>query len=200
MKSILIIWGGWQGHDPQGVAEKLANILTDHRYQVDVRSDLGVLINENLKTYDVLIPIWSCGIASPIYIQPLLEAIESGLGLVTWHGGINWFDQADYYDLIGAYYLRDTPVESYSVQLEDHAFTKGLTDFDIKSETYYMLVNPMNTLLATTSCKGHRLPLMWTKTYGAGRVFYSSLAHDLDQLFMPDHLSILLRAIEWAAS
>lgn len=200
MKKILIIWGGWQGHQPEKLAKDFRDILVDHNYQVDLRSDIGVLINEDLKAYDVIVPIWSCGISSHIYIEPLLEAVRSGVGFVTWHGGINWFDQGDYYDLIGAYYLRDTPVESYRVFIEDvdHTLVHGVEDFDIESEVYYLLVNPLNQVLAKTQVKGKDMPLIWTKTYGCGRVFYSSLAHDPDQVLRESHLKLLLNAIEWA--
>ena len=53
------------------------------------------------------------------------------------------------------------------------------------SEQYYMHVDPCNEVLATTTFTGEHaawingcvMPVVWKRTYGAGRVFYTSLGH-----------------------
>jgi type 1 glutamine amidotransferase len=43
------------------------------------------------------------------------------------------------------------------------------------------------------------MPSAWTRRFGRGRVFYSSLGHSLDVLALPDALRLLTRGCLWAA-
>lgn len=198
MKKVLIIWGGWEGHEPQHTAEKLYKVLIDKEYIVESTSNFGVLLNGNLGNYDVIIPIWSCGIKGDIYLSQLLKAVESGVGIATFHGGINWFNQEKYYEMIGAFYLYDTKPEKYSVNIVDrkHEITKNINDFEIVSEKYFLQTDHKNRVLATADFSGTEMPIAWTREYGKGKIFYSSLAHSTDELFSEPHLSMILNGIE----
>ena len=44
------------------------------------------------------------------------------------------------------------------------------------------------------------MPVVWKKTYGKGRVFYSSLCHSARDFSVPEALEIMKRGIRWAAS
>jgi hypothetical protein len=82
----------------------------------------------------------------------------------------------------------------------DHVITKGLHDFGVSSEQYYMHVDPANHVLAVTDFGGVAVPVAWTKTYGKGRVFYCSLGH-VAQVFEqdPQILEMVTRGMVWAA-
>ena len=43
------------------------------------------------------------------------------------------------------------------------------------------------------------MPVLWTKMYGKGRVFYSSLGHTADLVASEPHLTIMRRGFKWAA-
>jgi type 1 glutamine amidotransferase len=43
------------------------------------------------------------------------------------------------------------------------------------------------------------MPVLWTKMYGKGRVFYSSLGHQASIVQAEPHLTIMRRGFEWAA-
>ena len=43
------------------------------------------------------------------------------------------------------------------------------------------------------------MPVVWTKTYGAGRVFYSSLGHQANIVALPQVLTMMARGMRWAA-
>ena len=83
---------------------------------------------------------------------------------------------------------------------------KGLDDFDMHSEQYYMHVDPNVKVLATTTftgkyaewIDGNVMPVVWKKYYGKGRVFYSSLGHVADDYKVPQALEIQKRGILWA--
>ena len=101
-------------------------------------------------------------------------------------------------------------VIDYSVQITDHMdpVTKGLKDFNMHSEQYYMHVDPNVNVLATTRFNadhaswidGCTMPVVWKKTYGKGRVFYSSLGHVVKDFEGPEALEIMQRGMRWAAA
>ena len=87
---------------------------------------------------------------------------------------------------------------------------EGIEDFKVCSEQYYLHTDPAVQVLATT-----RFPLVWeynitnppvdmpvvyTKMWGLGRVFYSSLGHH-DDVFdkSPAAAEIMRRGFLWAA-
>jgi type 1 glutamine amidotransferase len=86
---------------------------------------------------------------------------------------------------------------------------KGIKDFDVKSEQYYMHVDPSNHVLATTTfsgrsagiywIKGTVMPVVWKRRYGKGRVFYSALGHVFKDFEVPEVTDIMKRGILWAA-
>jgi type 1 glutamine amidotransferase len=85
----------------------------------------------------------------------------------------------------------------------------GLDDFSLKSEQYYVHVDPAVNVLATTrfpTAKGYHatngavdVPVAWTKMWGFGRVFYSSLGHHDDVFDIFQAQEMMLRGMLWAA-
>jgi len=90
----------------------------------------------------------------------------------------------------------------------DDPIMQGIpASFPYHSEQYYMHVDPVNEVLATTTFAGDHdpwtrgvvMPVAWKKMYGAGRVFYSSLGHRAAEFENPNMATILRRGINWAA-
>jgi type 1 glutamine amidotransferase len=89
--------------------------------------------------------------------------------------------------------------------------TEGIGDFEVASEQYYMHVDPAVKVLATTrfptagvdgphmSNGTVDMPVVWTKHYGRGRVFYNSLGHQANVIASEPCLSIMRRGFAWAA-
>ena len=86
---------------------------------------------------------------------------------------------------------------------------KGIPDFDMESEQYYMHVDPSNEVLATTTFKGDQagiswiagcvMPVVWKRKYGEGRVFYTSLGHVAKDFDVPEAKEIVQRGMLWAS-
>jgi type 1 glutamine amidotransferase len=99
----------------------------------------------------------------------------------------------------------------YAVQISDakHPITQGISDFEVESEQYYMHVDPAVRVLATTKfpvangphvTNGEfHMPVVWTKMYGSGRVFYCSLGHKRSVLEMEPVRELMRRGFGWAA-
>lgn len=85
---------------------------------------------------------------------------------------------------------------------------EGLEDFRLFTEQYYLHVDPCVDVLATTAVDSsgpHRengiveVPVVYTKRWGEGRVFYNSLGH-VDNIFeIPQVSEVQRRGFLWAA-
>ena len=206
-KKALIVWGGWDGHEPRQVAEILAGQLTDNNFDVEVRDTLDAFLDEGkLLEKDLIVPEWTMGTITKEQLQPLLAAVDKGVGLAGLHGGMgDSFRQAtDYQFMVGGQWVAHPGgIIDYRVHIVDHVdpITAGIDHFNMRSEQYYMHVDPSNHVLATTTfeCNGCTMPVVWKRNWGKGRVFYSSLGHAAADLRVPQALTIMTRGMLWAA-
>jgi hypothetical protein len=94
-----------------------------------------------------------------------------------------------------------------NVLRKDDPIMAGISDFKMRSECYYMHVDPTNEVLATTTftaehcpwIAGCVMPVVWKRSYGTGRVFYSSLGHVASDFDVPECLEIMKRGMLWAS-
>jgi len=139
-------------------------------------------------------------------LQPLLEAVRSGVGIAGVHGGMgdSFRQETEYQYMVGGQWVAHPGGDGveYTVRIVDHehVITEGLTDFCVSSEKYYMHVDPAIHVLAVTDFDDVAMPVAWTKSYGKGRVFYCSLGH-VAQVFDqdPQILELVTRGMVWAA-
>lgn len=54
-------------------------------------------------------------------------------------------------------------------------------------------------MLAFGNFLGIDMPIAWTRNYGQGRVFYTTLAHTVEELFREESIAIILNRIDWCA-
>ncbi len=213
MSTALIVWGGWEGHEPEQVAAILANTLKNNDFDVEVSDTLDVYRDQQkLKKLDLIVPLWTMGTILQEQLNPLLEAVRKGTGLAGVHGGTgdSFRNETEYQFMVGGQWVAHPGgVIDYTVNViaEDDMVMAGLSDFAMHSEQYYMHVDPNNDVLATTTftgehaqwIDGHIMPVVWKRMYGEGRVFYSSLGHVASDLDVPEALAIITRGMLWAA-
>ena len=85
--------------------------------------------------------------------------------------------------------------------------TKGLSDFAMHSEQYYLHADPSNEVLAATTFSGDHaywingcvMPVVWKRKYGEGRVFYSSCGHVAADFDVPEAREMVKRGMLWAS-
>jgi len=215
-RSALIVYGGWEGHDPKGVAAFFAELLDREGFTVSLENTLDVFCDEaRLLAQDLIIPVWTMGTIRPEQLGPLCAAVEKGVGLAGCHGGMcDAFREAtEYHFLTGGQWVAHPGNDgvTYHVRITDnaHYITAGIPDFTVRSEQYYMHVDPSNRVLAVTpmpvAAGPHvtngpfEMPVVWTRMYGQGRVFYTSLGHTVDVLRVAEATEICRRGLLWAA-
>ena len=88
-KPVLIFQGGWDGHQPVQCAELIAGKLTDRGLQVEVVDSLTCLEDEaKLKSYALIVPLWTCGTLTGPQENNLVNAVISGVGIAGFNGGM----------------------------------------------------------------------------------------------------------------
>lgn len=209
-RKALVVWGGWDGHTPKETGEVLCEGLEERGWKVQVENSLAPLEDlKALKKLDVIIPVWTMGTMSKEQWEGLNGAVQAGVGCAGVHGGMGdaFRGNLGFQWMTGGQFVGHPHVGDYYVTLTDakSPITKGMKKrFKYNSEQYYMLVDPGVRVLANTIYKyeGQKVvhPVIWTKTWGKGKVFYSALGHVAEEFRKyPDVLEMTLRGFEWAA-
>jgi uncharacterized protein len=214
-KSALIVHGGWEGHEPKQCADIFAPWLKSKGFDVTVSDTLDAYLDAGkMVSYTVIIPIWTMGTITAEQSKGIQEAIMSGAGLAGWHGGMcdSFRNDTGYQFMTGGQWVAHPGgVIKYRVNITNHTdqITRGLKDFDMESEQYYMHTDPSNEVLATTTFSGEYgeipwirgtvMPVIWKRMWGKGRIFYTSLGHVAKDFQVPEALEIVKRGILWAA-
>lgn len=212
MKSALFVWGGWEGHQPKETAELFAGLLKEKGYTVELSNTLDSYLDaEKLHTFDLIVPVFTMSTITEAQEKGLLEAVRSGIGIGGWHGGMadSFRNNTNYQFMVGGQWVAHPGnIIDYRVNITNHddPITAGLDDFDMHSEQYYMHVDPSNEVLAATTFSGEHaawiagtvMPVVWKRCYGSGRVFYSSLGHQLVDFNVPEAREMVKRGLLWA--
>lgn len=212
-KRALIVWGGWQGHEPEKCAIIMAGVLEKEGFSVEIRDTLAVFADTGkMLELDLVVPCWTMGTIAKEEEAGLLQAVRSGVGFAGWHGGAgdSFRNNPNYQFMVGGQWVAHPDnIRPYTVNIIEHEdpITRGLADFKMVSEQYYMHVDPSNEVLATTMFEaesapwvnGTVMPVVWKRRYSKGRVFYSSLGHVASDFEVPEALEIQRRGMLWAS-
>jgi hypothetical protein len=204
-KQALIVQGGWEGHYPVEIADILATQLRENGFEATISDTLDAFKTNDLGKLDLIVPMWTMGGIEQEQLNPLLEAVQGGVGIAGVHGGMgdSFRNETEYQFMVGGQWVSHPGGDGvkYMVYIdgEPSPITEGVQDFEVASEHYFMHVDPGNTVLATTRFGETVMPVVWTRHYGEGRVFYCSLGHTPDVVNMPPVLTMVTRGMLWAA-
>ena len=217
-KKALITWGGWEGHEPEKVAALCDKILKEAGFEVEVVDHLDCFADQaKLDLLDLIVPVWTMSKIEKDYVVNICEAVAGGVGLAGVHGGMcDAFRENTLWQFItGANWVSHPGGDGIDYEVEmtatDHPLVAGIGNFAVKSEQYYLHVDPANEVLATTrfpspqakwyhSVNGEvDMPVAWTRRWGTGRVYYNSLGHHADVIDHGAPLEMIRRGLLWAA-
>ena len=212
-KNVLIVWGGWEGHNPELFSNMIESWLIDNSANVKVSNDLDVYSDYNyLKTFDLIVQSVTMSELKKEQEKNLLKAIRSGVGFAGAHGGIidSFRQSTDYQFMTGGQWVEHPGgMTDFKVNIVKNQFTQGIDDFKIYSEQYYIHVDPNIEILAKTTFNGKTypwienvvMPVAWKKKYGSGKVFVITIGHDPNEFKKYENgWKLLKRGLIWAIS
>ncbi|MFE2540361.1 ThuA domain-containing protein [Actinacidiphila glaucinigra] len=214
-RKALVVRGGWEGHDPVGCTELFRPRLQRAGLEVTVSESPSVYDDADLlAATDLVVHCWSGGELTARQEANLVAAVEAGTGFAGWHGGIIGTNVGNprYLRMVGGRFLwHPEGFQEFTVRVDpspgrDGEITEGIGDYDVVTEHYWVLSDALNTVLATSVLapgdQWHEpvaFPVVWTRRWGAGRVFVCTLGHRAADLKVPQTARIVTRGLEWAA-
>lgn len=224
----LIVRGGWDGHHPVAATDMFRPFLAEHGFEVRVEESNEVYADAAVMAEtDLVVQAVTMSSISDAALTGLRAAVEAGTGLAGWHGGIadSYRGSSDYLQLVGGQFAthpgrhpderpgdeRDNYLD-HTIEITDlgrrHEITAGVDDFVLHTEQYWVLHDDLIDVLATTTHPTqdyhpwHRpivSPVVWTRLWGAGRVFVATPGHTPEVLADPHVRTIVERGLLWAA-
>ena len=212
----LVVRGGWEGHSPVEATERFMPFLRDHGFSVEVCEDLGVYDDAPaVAANDLVIQCWTQGEITEQQVENLSSAVRRGTGFAGWHGGIVDAFRAmpEYLQLTGGQFATHPGgIKDHDVQVvperADHPIVAGLDRWTQHTEQYWSLADSMNDVLATTCFRAEddtpwredvTAPAVWTRQWGRGRVFVSTIGHTPEDLDVPAVRTLTERGLLWAS-
>jgi uncharacterized protein len=212
---VLIVTGiDYPGHLWRKTApEVAAAIRRDPRLEVFTVEDPNFLDSAALTNYSSIVlhfQNWQTPGPGAAARQNLVRFVNSGGGLVSLHFACGaWQGEwPEFVDILGRVYdpkLRGhDPYGKFRVQIADpdHPVTKGLVDFDTTDELYTCLAGdrPIHVVASATSVVDKQeYPMAFVRTCGKGRVFLTTLGHDVTAVTNSSVPELIRRASAWTA-
>jgi type 1 glutamine amidotransferase len=224
----LVVRGGWDGHQPVETTELFIPFLEANGFDVRIEGSPAVYADAAaMGETDLVVQTMTMSTIEPPELEGLIAAVTRGTGLAGWHGGIadSYRASADYLQFIGAQFAAHPGIPATERTGEqsdnyvrhrivmtpaaaDHPITRGLGDFELVTEQYWTLHDDYLDVLATTTQavrpgdpwnREITSPAIWTRQWGAGRMFVSTPGHRVEVLEHPVLRTIVERGLLWAA-
>src|ERR1051326_8436114 len=157
-RSALIVWGGWDGHEPDKVAHFFEDLLTAEGFTVEVDNTLDAFCDaEKLAGLSLIVPVYTMSTITAEQRDPVIEAVgEHGVGIAGCHGGMcdSFRANTEWQFMTGSQWVAHPGNDGvrYTVKIGPNKspITEGIKDFHVASEQYYLHVDPAVKVLATT--------------------------------------------------
>ncbi|MFO1203214.1 MAG: ThuA domain-containing protein [Tabrizicola sp.] len=214
MAKALVTWGGWEGHEPEKVGPMFADWLREAGMEVTLTDSLACFDDaEALKAYDLIVPVRTMSKIEKQQALNACAAVAAGTGIAGCHGGMcdAFRENVDWQFMTGAQWVAHPGNDGveYGVRIvSDDPLVSGVADFTVKTEQYYLHVDPAVKVHAVCdfpvvegphSVNGPvAMPVVFTKGYGKGRVYYNALGHQKNVIDQGPAAELMRRGLLWA--
>jgi len=217
IKTLLITGDDVKAHPWKETAQATKEVLTDSgKFDVTVVEDLEILgKKDELQKYDLMVYMRfntkkEKGEPTEEGKANLLDFVKGGKGFVVCHLASASFNKWEEWNkLCGRYWIMGKsghgPRSVFKSKIADKndPITKGLEDFEVDDELYAKLFGEekIHVLVEADSDWSKKTePLVFTRTYGKGRVVHNAFGHDRKAILTPEVARIIARGTEWAAT
>ena len=168
-----------------------------------VNEDLSVLEAPKLDPYDLLVFYYTLGELTDAQKNGLLNWVASGKGYAGSHSAADSFRECpEYRAMVGGWFVTHPHFRQYQVSIVDsqQPITEGMTEFMVEDEQYITDYDPRDQVLAWALWQGKPAPVAWTKSWGAGRVFWLALGHNPQACRHEMYKLLIARGARWAGT
>lgn len=214
MPRALVTWGGWDGHQPERVATLFSSWLRSAGIEVELFDTLSCFDDPaRVAGFDLIVPVWTMSEIAKDQALNVCAAVAAGTGIAGCHGGMcdAFRTNVDWQFMTGAQWVAHPGNDGvdYKVRITtDHEVVAGLPDFAVKTEQYYLHIDPVvriHAVCAFPVVDGPHavngpveMPVVFTKGYGKGRVYYNALGHQANVIDHGTPSEMLKRGMLWA--
>ncbi len=113
-------------------------------------------------------------------LDALLQFAAAGGGVLALHGAMASFKaNKRYQELLGGRFIGHGRIQKIHIYTKDSGseLLTEAAEFTVKDELYLHEYDRQNEIVLACDNKGREEPVLWTKSYGSGRVCYFSLGH-----------------------
>jgi type 1 glutamine amidotransferase len=179
-------------------------------YDVVELSGAAALTPKRLRRADAIVFAHTTGDLPIPDRAAFLRFVRRGGAFIGTHSASDTFhDWPEYAEMLGAEFLRHGAVQPghVLVQARHHPVTRGFPRVLTITDEFYEFTAPVapgtRVLMrldpdSVTDETRLGVPLVWTRRYGHGRVFYDALGHTTGTWKLRAHRLILARGIAWA--
>lgn len=201
----LLVFVGTEGihHDHVGQGSFLAEMVSKAGdIEADFSRDYGILAS-GLDAYRSVLFYTDVGELTEAQENGLLEYIKRGGGFFGLHtAAASFHESKGYHSMLNSFLLGHSKYMDFTVNIidTDHEITRGLADFVVTDELYYVKHVPSishHLMQAYDPTCDETHVMAFHHAYGDGRVFYFALGHDMAVLENPNFQEIIRRGVLW---
>jgi type 1 glutamine amidotransferase len=188
-------------HEYKNQSPNLAKILQEQGHDVTLR-DKAIIEEGDSTKFDVLVLMSEKWRGDEKNRQELLQLVKDGKGLVAIH-----MAYVPCVEALAGKASRNGKTGDLKIEIADkkHPVTQGVTDFTAgpKDELYAgvkFMTDDVQVLAKGQDTAGTWEPVAWVRSYGKGRVFYTSLGHSTESQKNLAFLKLVTNAVRWAGA
>ena len=174
----------------------------DDNFDFITTSNLNELKNLQRNNYDAVLLYYHLKSMKNDNLKALIDYVKNGGGVLALHSSMaSLKDNVAYQDLLGGRFIGHGKVEKIKVDIHDnnHPISSGVSGFEIKDELYLHEYDQNNEIIYSVQTGTNYEPVLWTRSYGQGRVCYFALGHCFHVWQHPEVKRILRNSLHWLA-
>lgn len=132
----------------------------------------------------------------------LQQYVSKGGGILAIHSATASFKECPaYFEVLGGRFLSHGKVTNFEIvpTLQSTIFPT-FERFSVRDEIYLHELNPAIQVHFVTEFEQQRLPVVWSYSYGKGRVLYAMPGHRSASLASPAYQRLLLQGLAWVTA
>jgi len=199
MKQVLLITDGFI-HPPylgrialHKILKSIDGIAFDHTRSLEKRA-------RDFENFSALVVYIHQVEISEKALDALNSFVSNGGGVLAIHSATASFkDTPRFTDILGGRFIGHGPVKPFiitPVSPENEIFD-GIPEFRVTDELYLHDQQPDIEIHFTALHEGERIPMVWTRNHGNGRICYTCPGHRAVAFRIPEYQEVLIRGLKW---